>query len=339
MGGIGVATKSILNRAGEQNVIIGEYIDNEHKNKYCVEAYNYFFGTNFEKQDINKIDLNSLNNGVDKYDIIIFSLPSNTFTNEYYILKHVKSIEKSLFGLPIIPDRLSIPMSIIDICKYLKPKCIVLDITFQQNGKEQKNNFLNFVDILHNECGYNIDYDVYEAKNFNAPQDRTRTCVVGFEQDIVLSRKFEFPKGVTTPKTIKDIKLDEVDDKYIISNEDWENIYKNSKFVYQRDDDELVKVITANYRCHNAGYCTLVKCDKGSGRRFMTPLETFRAMGLKDDYYYFLSEYYELNKKRLDISNVDNVLYRHAGNSMIGNYMDSLMQNLLNIKEFRVWED
>lgn len=323
MGGIGIGTKSIMNRAGENNVNVVSYIDNGTDNSGCVEAYNNFFGTSFEPSDITTYDFKDIK---DIIDIAVVSFPSNSFSDENYVMEHYKR-QNMLWGKQKIAKRCSIPMSVYDFCEQINPRAVVFDLTLNQKATEQNNNLSDFLARLNN-LGFDYAKHEYNAYEYNAPQDRNRMCILAFNSSIHLNRPFVFPKGVVTPKTIRDILVDNYDISYVIDNNDFKTIYENSKYVKLiKNIDGYLNTITANYGGGNKGYSALVPCKEKSGYRFLTPLEIFRAMGLKDDYYYFLSEFFD-----------DSTLYRLAGNSMIGNYCDNIMQQLLNLSEFRVWE-
>ena len=326
MDGIGICTKAVLNRAGEQHVNICMNIDNETKNKGCMFAYNNYFGTNFGLNDILTFDFNVLKNI--HIHLCTASFPSNAFTNDSFDWEIIK--QKSLWDKEPIIYRKSTPRAVFDCIETLLPDCFIVDGTFNQNSEEQRANFELFRLSIES-LGYNSAEHIYKAYNYNAPQDRERSCTVFFRNTLKFNKLFDFPKGTKTPKVIGDILLDKYDEKYIISQEAWNTIYSNSHFIHkiQNKDTDYINTITANYNCHNGGYSAVVRCEDGSGWRFLTPLEIFRAMGLKDDYYYYLNKLFNGN---------DDILYRLAGNSMIGTYIDSLMQNLFNILIFRVWE-
>lgn len=324
LGGIGVGTKAVLNRAGQDNVDIVSYIDNEYNNDSCVSAYNLFYGTNYTPTDINTFDFNNINKHI---DLAMASVPSNTFTDNNFILGH-KEIAKKLWGKQDIAPRLSIAQALLDFYKQCEPTAFVIDFTLGQHKKEQEKNLQILLDKF-KELGASIGVQTYNAYEFNAPQKRERECALIFNKTITLSKPFEFPTGVKTPLKVKDILLDNYSDDVIISNYEWETKYKDSLFIHKVwNINDYLNTITANYGCHNAGHSAVVPCKDESGWRFLMPLEVFRAMGLKDDYYNLLENNF-----------TNEQLYRLAGNSMIGNYIDRFMQQLLNKKELRVWED
>ena len=321
MGGIGVGTKSIINRAGRDNVNIVSYIDNEYKNKWCNRVYNLYFGTDFKPSDINTFNFYSIK---DVVDIAVASFPSNTFIDKNYSFGYVSS--PRLFE-PINIPRLSTPTSVYEFCRVVKPRALFIDLTVAQNNNQQMKNLDDFLKKL-GTLGYTYAGQFYNAYDFNAPQDRERLGIMCFNSCVKLHRPFLFPDGVKTKKKIRDILVDKFEQKYVISDKDWNEKYsKSTKVKPINNIDGFLNTITANYDVKDKGYSAIVPCNCGSKHRFLKPLEVFRAMGLTDDYFYSIKDYFS-----------DSELYRLAGNSMIGFYCDSIMQKLLNLSEFRVWE-
>ncbi len=63
---------------------------------------------------------------------------------------------------------------------------------------------------------YTWDYKILNAKDYGIPQNRERVFVVGFRNDLKLSKKFEFPEPVELKSTMKDYLLDNVSGKYYL---------------------------------------------------------------------------------------------------------------------------
>lgn len=333
--GIGVGTQACLITAGCSNVNIVGCIDNEYKNEGCMYAYNYFHKTNFDKSDIVTLDFSTI---CDNIDLVTISFPSNTFSNRNYKKPMLENF---------ILRNYNMPMGVYKFVEFKKPKCFIIDYTLQQSKAQQIDNISDYLGSLQ-DLGYAIKIDEYNAKNFNTPQDRTRLCVVGFLKCLNLVDKFEFPKGVETRKTINDILLDKVDDKYYLTDKQIEKVklaqskdggrlyYENGYYedikhtsatnIFIENNNTLMRTITANYGYHR-GYSPIIK-DKTGKWRLLTPLEIFRCMGLVDGYYYCLRE------AGFD----DEELYRLAGNSMIGSYWKELMECIFKLSEFRFWE-
>lgn len=95
-------------------------------------------------------------------------------------------------------------------------------------GKQFKATFDMFVSEL-KEYGYNVYYEVLNAKNYGVPQNRERVYVIIIKKEMD-NGNFNFPAPFDNGIRLKDILEDEVDEKYYINNE------KAAKLI-----DELVK--------------------------------------------------------------------------------------------------
>jgi len=68
--------------------------------------------------------------------------------------------------------------------------------------------------------GYTVHYEILNSKDFGLAQNRERIYFVGFRDDI----SFSFPKKSGTPKTIKDILEEKVDEYYFLSQQYYEGL-------------------------------------------------------------------------------------------------------------------
>jgi DNA (cytosine-5)-methyltransferase 1 len=89
-------------------------------------------------------------------------------------------------------------------------------------GLTFKNNRETFNLILDNikNLGYAVSWKVLNAKDFGLPQNRERVFIVANR----LGLDFEFPSPPKTPTKIGDILELEVDAKYYLSQESWQNM-------------------------------------------------------------------------------------------------------------------
>lgn len=64
---------------------------------------------------------------------------------------------------------------------------------------------------------YTWDFQILNAKDYGIPQNRERVFVVGFRNDLILKKPFEFPKPIgLNGKTMKDFLMDNVSGKYYL---------------------------------------------------------------------------------------------------------------------------
>ena len=90
------------------------------------------------------------------------------------------------------------------------------------------------------ELGYDVKYAVLNGKYCGVPQNRSRVFAIYWLRDYYDLSTFEFPMPFDDGKRLKDILLDEVDEKYYIENERAEALIRdlvmNDK-VLPTDDD------------------------------------------------------------------------------------------------------
>lgn len=66
------------------------------------------------------------------------------------------------------------------------------------------------------ELDYTWSFKVLNARDYGIPQNRERVFVVGFRNDLVLEKKFEYPKPIKLKNTMKDFLMDNVSGKYYL---------------------------------------------------------------------------------------------------------------------------
>lgn len=90
-----------------------------------------------------------------------------------------------------------------------------------------------------------LDYQwepaVLNAKDYGIPQNRERLFVVGFRNDLVLKKKFEFPKPQKLEKTMQDFLLDNVSGRYYLPRKgvDFVTSEKNLSKKFTQIDGEI----------------------------------------------------------------------------------------------------
>lgn len=63
---------------------------------------------------------------------------------------------------------------------------------------------------------YVWDKEILNARDFGIPQNRERFFAVGFRKDLILEKKFEFPKPIPLTTTMKEFLMDHVSGKYYL---------------------------------------------------------------------------------------------------------------------------
>lgn len=97
----------------------------------------------------------------------------------------------------------------------IRPKVFIYEnvkaVLSNDNGRTWETMQKVFTDL-----DYTWKQTVLNAKDFGIPQNRERIFVVGFRNDLVLKKKFEFPEPVKLEKTMQDFLLDNVSGKYYL---------------------------------------------------------------------------------------------------------------------------
>ena len=66
------------------------------------------------------------------------------------------------------------------------------------------------------ELGYNFSFELLNAKNYGIPQNRERLFVVGFREDLVLEKPFEFPQPFPLERKMKDFLINNAPGGYFL---------------------------------------------------------------------------------------------------------------------------
>lgn len=106
------------------------------------------------------------------------------------------------------------------------PKFFIYENVKNILGKNNKKTFEKFTDELR-EYGYEVHYNILNAKDFDIPQNRERVFVVGIRKDI--ANGFDFPKKLNSSITLNDILEDEVDSKYYMTGEKAQKLLQTVK--------------------------------------------------------------------------------------------------------------
>ena len=231
-------------------------------------------------------------------------------------------------------------------------------------NKKHIEGFSLFLEELR-KLGYNITYEVQNAKNYGVPQNRERIFVFGS-----LSSNIKMAKGFDVKIRLKDILEEEVDEKYYINKpfklvnkkmvkaECYEEKFDQNKRVYGTDGyfqclgaaergtnkilieamiDNGSSYVETNKILDKSGICNTLTTMQGGRRepkilcesdyriRKLTPLECWRLMGAADNDFY-------LAQKKCSNSQ----LYKQAGNGIV---VDNLYYNFLKIKELKYKEE
>lgn len=209
-GGIGACTKA-LERLGIEHEVV-DYVEID---KYAVKSFNAVHGTNFEPQDITKWDKD-----ID-VDLIMHGSPCQDFS----------VAGKGAGGDKDSGTRSSLMYETLRIVEKLKPKYVIWENVKNLLSKKHIHNFEAYQEAMRN-LGYVNYYKVLNAKDYGVPQNRERVFTVSIREDVWdkaydnFEDLFEFPKPFPLEKKLKDILDTDVDEKYYLSEDRLDVIYK-----------------------------------------------------------------------------------------------------------------
>lgn len=182
------------------------------------------------------------------------------------------------------------------------------------------------------EIGYNVYYQVINAKNCGVPQNRERVFGVYIRKDIDM-KNFSFPKPFDTGIRLKNILQKEVDNKYYLSKEIQKRFILTDKTftkdvigtvkpsfrtIGQRDNVYNINGIIGTLMATDYKQPKQILLKENTPIRKLTPIEYFRLMGLtKKD---ALTCY--------DVGEADCSLYKQAGNGLVTNCITLLLEHL-----------
>lgn len=108
-------------------------------------------------------------------------------------------------------DRGNLTLHFIKKINEIKPKVFIFEnvraLLSVDSGLAWKTVYSQFI-----KTGYDIKYDLLNAKNFGVPQNRERLFVIGFKKNT----EFNFPSPITLKKTLQDLLEDRFDKKFYL---------------------------------------------------------------------------------------------------------------------------
>lgn len=223
------------------------------------------------------------------------------------------------------------------IIKEKKPKYLQMENVKNLVGEKHIGELNQWIEVL-NKLGYKSTYKILNGSNFDVPQNRERIIMIS-----TLSETYpNFTTGVKTFLSVENImqvdqnlKLLYAEDKYKIFNN------SNAEVAKLNHVGNINGKPHANKRIyHSLGYAPTLNSMNGGNRqpkvyngkyvRKLNPLECWRLMGLKDEYYYKV--------KNAGLS--DSKLYERAGRGIVVPMLKSVFRDIfiLNLTNKQVME-
>ncbi|OHP63772.1 DNA cytosine methyltransferase [Staphylococcus sp. HMSC061G04] len=300
VGGIDLA----FEQTGNFETIIANEIDAK-----ASETYRLNFNNELIQKDIRDIEPENLPN----FDVLLSGFPCTSFSIAGYRKGFEDETSGDLFfeTLKVIVEK--------------QPQIVFLENVKNLVGHDKGNTFKVIREALETN-GYNIKYQVLNAKDYgNIPQNRERIYIVGFK-DIEQYKNFDFPKPINLKQGITDVidfskRVDDsfyyTEDKYKFYNLLKESIVKSDTIYqwrrkYVRENKSNVSpTLTANMG--TGGHNVPLILSKYGIRKF-TPRECFALQGFPESF------------KLPDLANSH--LYKQAGNSVVVPVVNRIAQNI-----------
>lgn len=240
--------------------------------KHAITTYKANFGNSSVHGDITQIRADS----IPDHDILLAGFPCQPFS---------QAGKKKGF----LDNRGSLFFDINRVLNIKKPKTFLLENVKRlktHNGGQTLEIILQHL----RDTGYNnLHYEILNAKDFGAPQNRERIYIIGFlDNDI----KFAFPKKKNIQTCLGDILEQSVDIKYTISDKLWsghqrrkrEHKAKGNGFGYSLFDYSSPYSNTISARYYKDGSEILIEQGQNKNPRKIIPREAARLQGFPESY-------------------------------------------------------
>ena len=188
-------------------------------------------------------------------------------------------------GLGFEDTRGTLFFNIAEILRVKRPQMFLLENVKQLYHHDEGRTFRRILEVLQDDLGYEVHYQVLNTLDYGLPQNRQRVFIVGFDHQT----NFKFPEAVPLELKVNDLLSTTVDDKYYY-REDHKHykaisaVVTDSTKVYQwrwsyvrENKKNVAPTILASYM-----QPTLVKVRDGI--RGITPREGLRLQGFPESF-------------------------------------------------------
>ena len=261
--------------------------------KYAAKTYAANFGDDVPVQgDITKID----EKDVPAHDIILAGFPCQPFSQA--------GAKRGFSDFYKGRTRGTLFFDILRIATYHKPKVIFCE-NVKGLARHDRGKTFKVIKGALEETGYTVFWTVLNSKDFGVPQNRERTYIIAFRNDIA-PKGFEFPVPPCPATKLDDILEKDADKKYFITEQYLQGLIRHRErhekaghgFGYiVRERDGIAGTLT----CSGSGRENNLVQDKrndidftgykGDGKqvnhlyyRMMTPREFARLQGFPDSF-------------------------------------------------------
>ena len=242
-------------RLGFENAfrLKANFVFSSERDKFAQETYNENFGEN-PKGDIREIEENE----IPPFDILL---------TDFHCLESATLVPNKTRLKPPSFARSLLFFDIVRIVKYHKPQVI-----FFKTIKECE---IKFIKHTLEELGYKVFADILNAKDFGVPQNRKSLYIIAFLDHSI---EFEFPKPLDKVIKVGDILEEYVDDKYTLSNEQWNRYKRNHIYQIYNKESDYTNTFLPYYL-----FRFLIE-QKDKNPRKLSPREVARLQGFPDNF-------------------------------------------------------
>lgn len=197
-----------------------------------------------------------------------------------------------------------------------KPKYLLMENVKNLVSKKFMGSFQEWIDYLES-VGYSNYCEMLNAKDYGIPQNRERVFMVSILGD---HEPYQFPAPIKLEKRLKDILEPEVDEKYYLTTERSDALSLCGVSMNRNEINSEIEIahtlLARDYK--GLGNQNMTGVIDGYRVRRLTPLEYWRLMGVKDEYFYKAQQV-----------NSNTQLYKQAGNSIVVNVLEGIFRNMI----------
>lgn len=201
-----------------------EIVYSNEIDKYCCETYRTNFGE-IDERDIREVKSEE----IPDFDVLLAGFPCQPFSMAG-IKKGFEDPRGNLF------------FQIERILRDKRPAAFMLENVKFLKSHRRGATFTVIKDVLENQLGYHIAYEVLNSKDFGLPQNRERIYIVGFKENV----KFKFPEPTEEKLKIRNILEKSVDEKYFISQRYYECLVRHKENQQKKGNGFGFKVLDVN---------------------------------------------------------------------------------------------
>lgn len=239
--------------------------------KYAAITYKENFKNELILGDINDIALNTIPN----FDILLAGFPCQPFS----LMGDQKGFSDTRGTLffkiaEIVQEKINIGF---------KPKVLVLENVRSLKTHNKGATFKRILDILKDNLGYKVFYNILNSADYGVPQNRNRTYIVAFANH---NANFTFPQKIELKTTLQDLLEKNVDEKFFLSEKILPTILSNGTGGYNAKSEIDLKIArplcATMAKMHRA--CQDNYVTQNHRIRRLTPRECARLQGFDDSF-------------------------------------------------------